>query len=773
MQADVHLLALPDFDPGWREQCVVPHGATIADMIAVALPGLPEARWSQVRVTIGDVVILEPVWRRVRPKAGTTVIIRLLPAGNTARALIGVAVTVAAAAFGQFYLAPLLTAGLSGFSAALVTGAVAAATSVAASMLFNALVPLKQPGAPALAGIASGSGSEGRSQAYSINGLQNAANPGGAIPNVLGFHRFAPPHGALPYISVGDDNLYVNALLNFGYGPLEITNLRLGDNLLSNFTDVTTQLRLGYPGDVLPSQFENAFQETVDTVMLSGVEIIRTTPPDATSAIVSIAFPQGLTGFSEPYSEEVGGNVIVHPGGDPIAITVNLRLRYRAAGSGGAWTDVLNPWATTANTRNFLRRGATITFPSAGSWEVGLTRTTADFDSLYEAGVVQYIALLSRFAGPYLNFDRPLALLAVRIKATAQLNGNISNLNADVKRVCQDWDAGTGTWVTRATNNPASLYRYVLQGPAAAYPKLNSEINLAKLQEWHEYCAENGLAYNRIHDYVTSQWDVLQDVAAAGRATPRDNGQTWDVVIDKPQSVVVGHLSPRNSWGFSGQRRYLRFPDAFRVSFLDETQDYKQVEQLVPWPGFTGEPDVTEEVQFPGITDPEQIFRETRRRQYELIHRADRYTVNQDIEGLVLTRGDLAMLSHDVLDRTQIAARVDSVDAVNRVVALDSVVTLEAGVSYACRFRKADGSSLLSMVGNSQPGETAALYVPTGALPAPGDLALFGVATRETFEAIVQDIETSDGPVFRLTLMDHAPQIEALVNADPLPAWAA
>ncbi|KAB2937399.1 host specificity factor TipJ family phage tail protein [Hyphomicrobium sp.] len=759
MQTDVTVLALPHLDPGRRAQCVVPHGATIADMVAVALPGLPEERWGQLRVTIGDFVVLEALWRHARPKPGTTVIIRLLPSGTTARQIIGVAVTVAAAAVGAYYLGPLL-GGLPLFSAlpaGFATGAAAAASSIAASALFNALVPLRQAGASSLGGS-----DEARSQAYSINGLQNIANPGGAVPNVLGFHRFAPPYAALPYTEVAGDDLYVNALLNFGYGPLEIDNIRIGDNLITNYQDVSTQLIYGYPGDVLPSQFRNCYQESVETVLMHGTEVIRTTAPGATAAIVDLVFPQGLSQF-----DSATGNPL------PLNLQVHVRLRP-AGGDDTDWISWLNPWSFTEATRNPLRRSTEFALPYAGQWEIGVSRITADFDNLRQVGVVQWTGLTStNFPGAYLSFDRPLALLAVRIKATAQLSGMISNLNADVRRICKDWDAPTQTWVTRATNNPASLFRYVLQGPATAYPKADGEINLAKLQEWHEYCAANGLTYNRVHDYVASLWDVLQDIAAAGRATPRDSGQAWDIVIDKPQSVVVGHLSPRNSWGFSGQRRYVRVPDAFRISFLDETQDFKQVEQLVPWPGFTGEPDVTEEVQFVGITNPAQIFREARRRQYELIHRPDRYTVNQDIEALVLTRGDLAVLSHDVLDRTQEPARVAAVDVAAQVVVLDTYVTIEAGVAYACRFRKADGSSLLALVGNSQPGAVRALRILGTALPAPGDLALFGVATRETFEVIVQDIETSDGPTFRLTLMDHAPQIEALVNADPLPAWAA
>jgi hypothetical protein len=155
--------------------------------------------------------------------------------------------------------------------------------------------------------------------------------------------------------------------------------------------------------------------------------------------------------------------------------------------------------------------------------------------------------------------------VAVRIKATGQINGVVNNLNADVTRIAPDWDHATDTWITRPTRNPASLYRYVLQSPANARPKPDAEIDLAALQSWHEYCAAKGLCYDRVHDFEASLFGVLRDVAAAGRATPRDSGTRWTVAVDRPQTLVVGHVTPRNSWGFQGERAYLQPPDAFRV----------------------------------------------------------------------------------------------------------------------------------------------------------------------------------------------------------------
>jgi hypothetical protein len=84
-----------------------------------------------------------------------------------------------------------------------------------------------------------------------------------------------------------------------------------------------------------------------------------------------------------------------------------------------------------------------------------------------------------------------LAQIAIRIRASDQLSGVISNFNVVASSVCLDWDTGTATWIERATNNPASLFRYVLQHPANKKALANSVIDLTTLQTWHEFCAPN------------------------------------------------------------------------------------------------------------------------------------------------------------------------------------------------------------------------------------------------------------------------------------------
>lgn len=750
----VNLIAMPHLDLARRVSMTVAPGTSVAEMVTIALPGLTVDDRKVVRVLVGSYEVLQPLWPRVRPKPGTTVLIRVVPTGSNLRSVLSIVVAVAAIAIAGPAAGALgFAAGTIGFT---VTSALIATAVVAAgTLLVNALVPLKTPDAGGIGKAAS--------PTYSINGLQNASNPNGVIPNVLGRERFAPPYAARPYTEVIGDDQYVIASFNFGYGPLEIDNHRLGDNSINVYDGVEIEVRQGYPDDepltLYPAQ---VIEQSVDASaanaggVLDDEEIIRITARDTEEVSVDFAFPQGLVHFDGD--------------GDANNLTVEIRIRQRALGD-VAWSDVTTLSITAAD-RKVLRRTHRWTLPSRGQYEVGVTRITPNFTSQFDQGALVWTAIRSHRPEYPINFDHPLALVAVRIKATGQLQGIINNYNANATRIAPDYDVDTGTWITRATRNPAAQFRYIQQSPANAFPKTDAQMAgvLADLADWHEYNTNQGLHYDRIHDYDASLWDVLTDCAAAGRATPRDSGEVWGVVIDRPRQVVVGHITPRNSKGFSGERFYLDPPDGFRVSFRDETNAYQVTERVIPWPGFVGDPDRTEEISLIGFTNPAQVFREVRRRQYELQFRLDRYNVTQDVEGLIFTRGDLAVLNHDVLNRAQKAARVLMIDG--HAVHLDDTVTIEDGVTYGVRFRLADGTSLVKRVVDAAVGETSLLRLVAGSMPQEGDLAAFGVLGSETLEAIVQSIEPIDGLDVRLTLADHAPQIEDLINADTLPEWA-
>ncbi|ACL61423.1 conserved hypothetical protein [Methylobacterium nodulans ORS 2060] len=736
-------------------------GSSVAEIVAAAYPGLTDGMQRLLRVTIGDEEVLPAIWHRVRPKPGTQLIIRPVPQGDIMRNVLTIAVTVGALALGQFY-GPMLAGSLLGLPgaatgtlASLASAVITGTTLLAGTLLINALVPPR---------------SDAKDKpTYSIQGLQNQLTPDGVVPLVLGKIRSAPPYAATPYTQAVGDERYVVASFLCGYGPLAMRNWRIGETPIERFTDVTLETRQGYAADerltLYPQQvIEEALSvELKSAAAPTGGPQIRTTASDCTGCEIDISAPSGV--------------FAVNKDGGYQTFTVSINVQYAKSGTDD-WVAA-PPIVISSKKSSALTRTVPIAFPERGRYDIELTRTTLDWDEADQSkkeiqrhGRTVWSVLRS-FRPEYpIDFDKPLALAACRIRATGQLNGMLDALNCDMASICPDWDAASQTWVVRETNNPASLFRYVLTGPAITYPFTLDEV--AALEDWHAFCAAKGLTYNRVHDYEASVLDVLGDIAAAGRASPQDSGTAWGVVIDRALDTVTAHISPRNSWGYQGERPYTILPHAFRVSFLDETNGFAKAERIIPLPGHTGPITVTEKIDLPGVTNPDQVYREGRRRGYELQLRRDTHTANQDFEALQCSRGDRAQLLHDVLDRTMVAARVQAVTTIagRTNVTLDEPVTMEAGQTYAVRFRRDDGSSLLRTI-QTAPGETNTVVLTgAGTDPAVGNLAFFGPSSRESFACTVKGIEAMQDLSARLTLIDHAPEIEALVDAEVPPPWS-
>lgn len=142
--ASVKLITLPRFDPAHRVEMTLAYGSTLATLVKEQLPALsPERRLSMVRVTIGGHMIEPQFWHVVRPKPGTLVVIRVVPGkGSILRSVLLITASIAAAALGQFYLAPELAAiSITGVAATAITGAATSVLAQGDTIAVNVLQP--------------------------------------------------------------------------------------------------------------------------------------------------------------------------------------------------------------------------------------------------------------------------------------------------------------------------------------------------------------------------------------------------------------------------------------------------------------------------------------------------------------------------------------------------------------------------------------------------------------------------------------------------------
>jgi hypothetical protein len=325
-----------------------------------------------------------------------------------------------------------------------------------------------------------------------------------------------------------------------------------------------------------------------------------------------------------------------------------------------------------------------------------------------------------------------LAKTALSVLATNQLSGQIEGINAVVQTHCWDWDQATDSWIIRDTNNPASLFLYVLTH--AANPQrltggtltepylvnpvsLGNKVNLNKIKYWHNFCNQTRTytdRYNVVHTFKytynsvmsnqRSVLEVLRDICAAGRASPALVDGSWTVNIDEERVAngtlqIVQHFSPHNSWGFEGTKALPKIPDGLKVRIYDEDADYRENEFIIYNTGYdeydgvgVKGAELFESITLPGVTNKWHATDLGKWHFAQIKLRPEIYTLNTDIEYLVCNRGDLVKVTHDVpmwgLGSGRIKNRIDPT-----IFELDEKVPIETTKNYTIRVRGSSGIS--------------------------------------------------------------------------------
>jgi hypothetical protein len=416
-----------------------------------------------------------------------------------------------------------------------------------------------------------------------------------------------------------------------------------------------------------------------------------------------------------------------------------------------------------------------------GKYEVRIRRNTTTTEE-YTANGIKYQRMSNSIltsvtaygASRPVNPPKPMAMTALRIKATDQINQTLEGVSATVVSICLDWDATNTEWVLRPTRNPASLFRYVLQHPANAQAVTDAQLDLTSIEEWHEYCAENEFIFDYVVTDQQSLLDVLRDICAAGRSSPTLVDGKWTVVTDKPRTVTAQYFTPHNSWGFESTKALPKLPHAFRVPFKNANQGYQPDEYIVYNDGYDAtNATLFEQMEFPGVTSQDAIFKHARFHFAQIKLRPETYTLNADIENLICTRGDLVKVSHDVpmwgLGTGRIAEFISTTS-----IRLDEEMAMDANVTYTIRIRLEDGSSITRTVA-SKPSDgyydtitlTSSITSTEGAV---NNLFMFGELSSDSVDLIVQSIEPSNNLSALLTLVDYSP---AIYNSDlePIPEF--
>ncbi len=382
--------------------------------------------------------------------------------------------------------------------------------------------------------------------------------------------------------------------------------------------------------------------------------------------------------------------------------------------------------------------------------------------------------------------------MALRVKATDQLNGLIESVNAIAESKLDVWD-GT-QWKEEITRNPAWIYTDILRGSANGKPVSDGRIDLQRIKQWADACnsapPQNNLpggvtaridekrsTCDLVVDWSTTVWELLNQVASIGRATPGMVDGKFSVVRDVEQTVPVQIFTPRNSWGFKGRKTFVQQPHAFRVRYVEPAKEWEQEELFVFADGENEETATRfEELELLGVTRRDQAWREGRYHMAVAAHRPESFELFIDVENIVCTRGDLVEVAHDVprlggewTRVTAIGLSGSDVDSLT----FDEPVVMEAGKTYVVRARRSDGDAVtvsLQTVAGEQETVSLAIPVPQSQAPAVGDLAVMGEADTVTASMIVKSLEPGPDLSAKLVLLDAAPEVH-LADQGAIPAY--
>ena len=487
------------------------------------------------------------------------------------------------------------------------------------------------------------------------------------------------------------DVQYLNVLFSGGYGPVDsIEDIRIGYTPIDNFESVQIEKRLGTNDQEPISFFPNTVaDQSIDIDCKEGTSVIRSTDTDLCNAVeVTLTWPGGL------YSVKDDGNFSNY--------TARFTIGIRKTGTTDAWIE--QTCSVTAGTNSAVRRSYKFEGLEASRYDVRVLPTDAPTTSR------KYAQMHWSILSTYINsgrFIRPnKVLIALRIKATNQLNGGIPNLNWRQKRMhvlvfnprtrqYEEKSAQNPIWAAydilhhcrRLKNISTGQFEYVVDGcPTERFSKYFHEWQ--KAADYADEMIDDGnggtekrFQLDAFFDTKQKRYEAANKAAQVGHATIVRHGVDLGIVVDMPGTIkqIFGEgrtIASSVSGSFASREERAR---SVQITYNDEQRDFKNTEFFVRSPRYAENrtlQDNTANVTLFGVSRRSQAHREalyylaTNERQLQTIH------LSADVNALVCEYGDIIGVAHTVPRLGLESGRIVSIDG-NKVT-LDKKVTLTA-----------------------------------------------------------------------------------------------
>ena len=760
----------------------IEEGLTILELLSIVQPN--SNLYTNIYIEIDGIPVQKKYWELIKPKAGHLVSINIVPTGggggggkNPLRTLLTIAVITASFYFGGTLGTALIGSSTFTIGSTVISSSVLGSTliTIAGGLLLNLIAPIR----PATSSVPN----KAESPSYFIDQARNNARLYGAIPVVFGRIRQVPPLGAQTVTEVIGGDHYLRMLVVWGYGPLRISDIKIGNTPIAEFDDIEIETRTGRMSDApltlysksidqdnLSIVLEHEKQSGDPRVSTGGQWQVRRSGANANELSIDITFPRGIAKFNSQ--------------GRRTRNSIKLEIQYKKVGS-NTWNSITPDVTATSYSPSWIinnltgqiaftgartqpiRHGIRWKTKSKGQYDIRLRKFDYDTTSDRVYDIAIWSALRTINSDSPINFPRPLAVSALRIRATNQLAGAVSELNGIVESESLIWD-GT-SWAPGYTSNPASIYRLAIQHPARPVPEKDSNIDLVKLAEFYTFCDDKGYTFNDMHDQKIGLWDMLSDICAVGRASPSRLDNKFSVIIDTGTQLVNQHFTPVNSSDFKFYRSFAPPIDGVKIAFANEDKLYIRDERIVYNDGKNDTNSiVVPELSPTGITNKEHAYKFGRFHIAQSLLRREVWTLNVNFEYLVAQRGSRVSVQHDAIAVGVASARIigiiKNISGDISGIKVDVPIYLEKDISYSVKIRTLTDANIVKQI-NERDGEYQIFTFKTVLNESLNieDIVSIGESGYITIDGLLMAIEAAGELTAKLSIV---PYQESIYNAE-------
>lgn len=634
---------------------------------------------------------------------------------------------------------------------------------------------------------------EGMEQSYGWN-PHTVQRQGGVIPKHYGETRvFGNMVACHTEVVVDEDAQTLEAVIALGMGPIEsISDVRLNDQPMANYADVSTENKLGTIAQTAISLFSDTKPEFRPNIkVVNGTPVTYTTPDDDFDDIeIDLYFSKGI------YWANDSRGLSNHSVGIKIEVSI---------ADADSWTTIAEETVTAATTGQLWKSylvSDELAIVNGNKYDIKVTKTTSDEGARYGDDV--YLGGVREVLEDGFRYPRT-ALVGVSALATGQLSGNLKFSCVVEGSIVNTYNGSA--WTLQYSNNPAWVIFDLVTKPVISgdgggtayaverYDGLNpTRIDIAQFYVLAQMCddmvndgkgsTEKRITFNGSFETETNVWDAIFTVCEIARCVPVWNGTQLTLAIDEARSVV-GAYTVGNIEKEQFEVEYMAKADRASeivVNYRDAGQDYKK-QPFTVYNASAGGAGNKVTLDLEMITKQSEAWRYGlyRLAQNQLLKR--RFTWTADIDALPYTVGDRIKLQHDVLNFGEIGSGSEEyngggVIASVNLAGADDIITLDRDISgaldggetYELLVKLAD-DTVETMTVKSWSGAAITLDGTFSGSPAADDIWAIGLENQVADDVQIVDFERTGKFKHRVVATDYDADIYANDSGTPvLPA---